>query len=74
MAKTVRVRIPVAVDPQGRYYAHQWSTEAGDLGIESIDHLLELTDTVGPGEIMHWLTAELPIPESVEVQAEIETV
>lgn len=75
MAKTVKVRIPVAIDPKGRYYAHQWSTDASGLGVETMGHLLELTDydTIGPGEVIHWLTAELPVPEPVEVQAEVET-
>jgi hypothetical protein len=75
MAKTVKVRIPVAVDPQGRYHAYGWST--GDVsGPRNHDELLEVTDTdsIGPNEAWYWLTAELPVPESVEVEAAVEAI
>lgn len=71
--KTVKVRIPVVVDQQGRFYAYGWS---GSGSPTKLDHLLELTDhdTIGPGEVLHWVSAELPVPESVEVEAVVETV
>lgn len=70
MAKTVSVRIPVVVDQQGRFYTHGWS---GPGSPENLDHLLEMTDhdTIGPGEVLHWITAELPVPESVEIEATV---
>lgn len=68
MAKTVKVRIPVAVDPQGRWHAYGWST--GDaFGPKNHDELLEVTDAdqIGPSESLYWITAELPIPQVEEV-------
>lgn len=75
MPNTIKVRIAVAVDPKGRWYASGWGG-AGQKGIENMDHLLELTDydTIGPGEIGYWLTAELPVPEQTEVPATAEPI
>lgn len=69
MPKTVKVRIPVAVDPQGRWYAHGYPT------IRNHDELLETTDfdTIGPNEALYWITAELAVPEVAEVAGVVET-
>jgi hypothetical protein len=68
MTKTVKVRIPVAVDPKGRWYAHGWRNYT-DQGPINHDQLLEVTDfdTIGPNEALYWITAELPIPQIEEV-------
>jgi hypothetical protein len=70
MAKTVKVRIPVAVDAQGRWYAY--GTNNGPL---NHDELLEVTDfdVVGPNEALFWVTAELTVPEVEEVTGEVQT-
>jgi hypothetical protein len=75
MSKTVKVRIPVAVDPKGRYYAWQTGFDDGTHCNKNADELLETSDydTIGPGEVVHWITAELPLPESVEVEAIVES-
>jgi hypothetical protein len=73
MSKTVKVRIPVAVDPRGRYVGYGWG--GGDLvgpdghaeALDAFDY-----DTIGPQEAHYWITAELPIPEVGEVEAEVE--
>lgn len=70
-ARTVNVRIPVAVDPQGRWYAY------GHPSIKNHDELLETVDydTIGPSEALYWVTAELTVPEPAEAAAsEVETV
>lgn len=72
MSRTVKIRIPVAIDPRGRWYAYGWST-GDNHGPRNHDELLEVTDSaqVGPSESLFWITAELPIPEIREVEAEI---
>ena len=65
MAKTVKVRIAVAVDPKGHWQASGWR----DAGEEVWDCVL---DCVDDGEARFWITAELPIPESIEVQGKVE--
>lgn len=71
--KTAKVRIPVAVDPKGRWYAYGWNN-GKDAGPLNMNELLGTTDydTVGPGEQVHWLIAEMPLPESVEIMAVVE--
>lgn len=73
--KTVKVRIAVAVDPKGRWCTHgNGELEAGLLYPKNHDELLETIDLdqCGPSEALFWLTAELPIPEPVEVAAKTE--
>lgn len=64
MSKTVKIRVAVAVDPQGDWHAVGWK--------DAHDPMSSAVETIAPGEARYWLTAELPIPEAVEVQAEIE--
>jgi hypothetical protein len=75
MSKTIKIRIPVAVDPQGRWYAYGWNSGKHD-GPRNHDELLEVTDMdqIGPNEALFWITAELPVPEAQEVAAEVESV
>lgn len=63
MSETVRVRIPVAVDPKGRWYAYG-SGNGEKLHVIDHDQLLEVVDhdTIGPNEALFWVVAELPIP------------
>jgi hypothetical protein len=70
MARTIRIRIPVAVDPQGRWYAY------GYPGLKDHNELLETTDfdQIGPNEALYWVTAEVAIPEIVETAGEVEEV
>lgn len=65
--KTVKVRIAVAVDPEG-----DWDARGGS-GLFSQDRRVlralayqENTDAV------YWLTAELPVPEAQEIAATVE--
>lgn len=65
--KTVRVKVAVAVDPTGNWNASGWRD--GD----DIEKMGTAFDPLEPGEARYWLTAELPIPEKVEVVAEVHT-
>lgn len=64
--KTVRVRVAVAVDPDGKWCAYGWREldegQAFDLCTEDMPH----------GEARYFLVAELPVPDIAEIQAEIE--
>lgn len=67
--KTVKVRIAVAVDPKGRWYAMGapgFPRNHGEL-LETVD-----MDQCGPNEALFWVTAELPIPEVQEVEGEFQ--
>lgn len=67
--KTVKVKIAVAVDPKGRWYA--MGTPEFPL---NHDELLETVDIdqCGPNEALFWVTAELPIPEVQELAGEVQ--
>lgn len=69
MPRTIKVRIPVAVDPKGRWYAYGTATYPNNHG-----ELLEVTDfdVVGPNEALYWVTAELAVPEITDVAGEVE--
>lgn len=72
---TVKIRIPVAVDPRGRWYAFGW--KQGDRsGPKNHDELLETTDIseIGPNEALFWITAELPIPAVETAEGAVEIV
>lgn len=69
--KTVRVRIPVAVDQKGQCV---WST-----GGTKWDNETNFKDTqdVALGYLdghysIHWITAEVPLPEPAEVEGVVE--
>lgn len=65
MTKTVKVRIAVAVDPNG------WDWRAyGDAGLP--DHAVMSSAVSTSCQKVFWVTAELPIPEPKEVEGEVE--
>lgn len=59
--KTVKVRIAVAVGPDGDWSAYGWK------GARDGHAMVTATDTVCEGASRYWITAELPIPEVLEV-------
>ena len=63
--KTVKVRIAVAVDPDGNWNAYGW-TDADGVAME-----LAL-EGVASGEARYWVTAELPVPPAPEVAGAVE--
>lgn len=64
--QTVHVRVAVAVDTEGAWNACGWS-EGNDEQASSIAR-----DTVGQGEACYFLTADLPVPASRDVEARVE--
>jgi hypothetical protein len=62
----VKVRIAVAVCPNGDWNSSGWhqgtDEEKMDLCIDSLES----------GEARYWVTAELDVPETVEVAGEVE--
>lgn len=69
---TVKVRIPVVVRADGSYYSHGWRSKNGQFGPKTHELLMHGISELGPNDSFHWLTAELPIPEPREVQADVE--
>ena len=84
---TVRVRVAVAVDQRGDWNACGWSKGAGDgagdlkttvpncAPADDAEAAEAAREHVREGEVVHWLTAELPIPQppvAVEVAAAVE--
>lgn len=61
MSKTVKVRIRVAIWPNGKWIAY------GDEGRE--DSLIrsheDILEVLPPGESITWVTADLPLPGEV---------
>lgn len=69
--KTVKVRIPVAVNAN-----EQWCVTYGSLDTSDKDFLRRIFDEakefgVSTPSIV-WITAEVPIPEPVEVEGSVE--
>lgn len=62
---TVKVRIAVAVDPEGDWNSCGWKD--GDVK----DAMGICVDTLGSGEARYWLEAELPIPEIATIHATV---
>jgi hypothetical protein len=64
--RKVRVRIAVAVDPDGNWNSCGWSSGDDEQKLEIA------TEDLQHGESRYWLTAELEVPDVAEIQAEIE--
>ena len=62
--RTVSVRIAVAVDAEGQWYAHSRSGETDEQKMKMAKSLLKSPNC-------YWLTATLPVPQPVEVQVEV---
>lgn len=74
MTQTVKVKIAVAVDPKGRWYAYgSGDVASGHLFPTNHDELLETVDIdqCGPNEALFWVTAELPVPAIREIAGEV---
>jgi hypothetical protein len=66
MPKVVKVRIAVAVDPTGSWNASGWDRADDDEMMRMACEVLE------DGEARYFLTAELPVPEIVDIPATVE--
>lgn len=68
--KTVRVRIAVAVDPEGRWNACGWNRDDGSVAPDK-DKMEAAREMVDEGEARYWLEADLPIPTESTVEARV---
>ena len=66
---TVKVRIAVAVAPEGDWNACGWSGTASDD-----DKMSLCVDSLASGEKRYWLEAELEVPSVDRVQASVSAV
>lgn len=64
--KTVKVKIAVAVDPDGDWNANGWSSADDDIMMMDL-----VVDTLKDGEARYWVEAELPVPETQSVQGQV---
>lgn len=64
--KTVKVRIAVAVDPEGKWNACGWSDMDEDRAMELACEPLQ------EGEDRYWVTAELPILGVIVIKGQLE--
>lgn len=67
----VRVKIAVAVDPDGK-----WMASGYGYGnpIDWNEQMVCMLDDLAPGEARYWVTAELDVPEIKEIQGECQPV
>lgn len=62
-AKTVRVRIAVAVIPNGEWACAGWSTSHSAASYAN-DAFGRAVDSLESGEARYWIEADIPIPET----------
>lgn len=62
-AETVRIRVAVAIDRNGKWTAHAWGDKGGL--IESESEIINVAQEMmgdGPGDAVHWVAADVPVP------------
>lgn len=69
--KTVTVRIPVAVDRELKWVVGCCGSIWGDADAESETAEMGFNHLNCPSIV--WITAEVPVPETTEVQGRVET-
>lgn len=62
--RTVRVRIACAVEPDGSWFSFGTDNMPDPMSVAKV--------AAGQHGRAHWITADLPIPEPVEVQGRVE--
>jgi hypothetical protein len=65
MSKTVKVRIAVSVDCNGDWSSAGWSSSSSE------DFHSYTFDSLKPGENRYWLEAELEVPETKTITAQV---
>ena len=66
--KTIRVRIAVAVDEHGHYRCDGWAGGTDeDIAVSAREFLMNSEGN----ECVHFIEANLPLPESVTVEGEV---
>ncbi len=72
-AKSFRARIALAIDSTGRYNAAGWGTltapgDPADVAANATDNLYDPEGMVS----LVWITADVPVPETVEIRGELD--
>lgn len=65
MSRTVKVKVAVAVDRNGRWVAHGWEYEADATAMQCA------RNAVGWAPACYWLEAEVAVPEATTVAAQV---
>ncbi|MET4184985.1 hypothetical protein ABIB94_007114 [Bradyrhizobium sp. JR7.2] len=68
MAKTIKVRIPAVVAPDGRWCAYGYQDAMKDPDWSMVEEVADAGEYEG-AYLRIWITAELPVPETVDVAA-----
>jgi hypothetical protein len=68
--KTVKVRIACAVNSRGEWNVSGWSSDKEGRG--ATDVAIDGLDVDDLGEVLHWITAEIPVPEPQELAGAVE--
>jgi len=67
--KKVKVRIAVAIDSDGDWGASGWGTKDVEQTISQQHSMIDVANmSIGEGEAVYWVTAELDIPEEKELK------
>ena len=66
--KTIRVRAAVAVDEHGHYMFAGWS---GGTDKDMAQNAREFFERAEGNECVHFVVADVPLPESVTVEGEV---
>jgi hypothetical protein len=69
MAKTIKVRIPAVVGPDGRWCAYGYPEAMKDPDWSMVEETADNGEYEGSYQHF-WITAELPVPEAIEIDAE----
>jgi len=69
--KTIRIRIAVAVTPDGKWVAHGCSTCGNDdRAIATVD--AGISKKGRAGYVVHWVTVDVPLPEPTIIPGRVE--
>lgn len=73
MTKKVKVRVAVAVNQDGNWIAHGWDHTESEKAYYEMEAISEATMNLDyeNGVRSYWLEAELEVPESEKVQADV---
>lgn len=69
MAKTIKVRIPAVVSPDGKWCAYGYPGAMEDPDWSMVEWVADNGEPTYEYQRI-WITAELPVPEAVEIEAE----
>lgn len=66
--KTIRVKIPIAIGPHGKWNAVGWS---GDDPERCMETAVDGLDDTEQSYIIHYIEADVPVPETTTIVGKI---